>query len=71
MLSIDDDNRKWWLLTAMAGGLGLILFDETVVCVALPVIRDELGMPEIAFHWAVKSYLLVFAFLLPIDGKPS
>ena len=25
LLNITDDNRKWWLLCAMAGGLGLAL----------------------------------------------
>ncbi|MEX3009464.1 DHA2 family efflux MFS transporter permease subunit [Hoeflea sp. TYP-13] len=69
MLQISDDNRKWWLLTAMAGGLGLVLFDETVVGVALPVIRAELGMSEIASHWVVNSYLLVFAGLVAIGGR--
>ncbi|MEM6462075.1 MAG: DHA2 family efflux MFS transporter permease subunit [Pseudomonadota bacterium] len=68
-MNITDANRKWWLLSAMAGGLGLVLFDETVVGVALPVIRAELGMSEIASHWVVNSYLLVFAGLVAIGGR--
>ena len=68
-MNITDDNRRWWLLSAMAGGLGLVLFDETVVGVALPVIRDELGMSEIASHWVVNSYLLVFAGLVAVGGR--
>ncbi|MCP4319411.1 MAG: MFS transporter [Hyphomicrobiales bacterium] len=69
MLKITDDNRKWWLLTAMAGGLGLVLFDETVVGVALHVIKAELGMSEIASHWVVNAYLLVFAGLVAVGGR--
>ncbi|WP_136656876.1 DHA2 family efflux MFS transporter permease subunit [Nitratireductor sp. XY-223] len=69
MLNVNDNNRKWWLLTAMSGGLGLVLFDETVVGVALPVIQSELGMSEIASHWVVNSYLLVFAGLVAIGGR--
>ncbi|WP_136656877.1 DHA2 family efflux MFS transporter permease subunit [Nitratireductor sp. XY-223] len=66
---ITDDNRKWWLLTALAGGLGLVLFDETVVGVALPVIQKELGISVLASHWIVNSYLLVFACLVAIGGR--
>ena len=44
MPEIDDRRRKWWVLAAMGGVLGLILLDETVVGVALPTIRDDLGM---------------------------
>ncbi|MDA4848270.1 DHA2 family efflux MFS transporter permease subunit [Hoeflea poritis] len=69
MLIVNENNRKWWLLTAMSGGLGLVLFDETVVGVALPVIRSELGMSEIASHWVVNAYLLVFAGLVAIGGR--
>ena len=53
----------------MAGGLGLVLFGETVVGVALPVIQAELGMSVIASHWVVNSYLLVFAGLVAIGGR--
>ncbi len=69
MLKITDNHRKWWLLCAMAGGLGLVLFDETVVGVALPVIQKEPGMSVIASHWVVNSYLLVFAGLVAIGGR--
>lgn len=68
-MNITDANRRWWLLSAMAGGLGLVLFDETVVGVALPVIQTELGMSEITSHWVVNSYLLVFAGLVAIGGR--
>ena len=64
MTLITDENRKWWLLTALAGGLGLVLFDETVVGVALPVIQKELGISVLASHWIVNAYLLVFACLV-------
>lgn len=69
MTLITDENRKWWLLTALAGGLGLVLFDETVVGVALPVIQKELGISVLASHWIVNAYLLVFACLVAIAGR--
>ncbi len=53
----------------MGGVLGLVLLDETVVGVALPTIREELGLSEIGSHWVVNAYLLVFACLAAAAGK--
>ena len=64
MPEIDDSRRKWWVLAAMGGVLGLILLDETVVGVALPTIREDLRMSQITAHWVVNAYLLVFAGLV-------
>lgn len=69
MLEIDDRRRKWWVLAAMGGVLGLILLDETVVGVALPTIRDDLGMSQVTAHWVVNAYLLLFAGLVVAGGK--
>lgn len=66
---IDDKSRKWWILAAMGGVVGLILLDETVVGVALPTIRDELGMSLVSSHWVVNAYLLVFAGFAAAGGK--
>lgn len=69
MFKITDDNRKWWVLTALGAGAGLIMLDETVIGVALPTIRHDLGMTEIAGHWTVNIYMLVFASLAAAAGK--
>ena len=69
VLGITDDNRKWWIMSAMGGVIGLILLDETVVGVALPTIRRDLSMSLIGSHWVVNVYLLVFAGLAAAGGK--
>jgi len=69
MPTINDNNRKWWILGAMGGVLGMILLDETVVGVALPTVREELGMSQVAAHWVVNAYLLVFAGLAAAAGR--
>ena len=53
----------------MGGVLGLILLDETVVGVALPTIREDLGMSQVTAHWVVNAYLLVFAGLVIAGGR--
>lgn len=66
---IGDTRRAWWILTAASAVLGLVVLDETVVGVALPTIRTELAMSEIASHWVVNSYLLTFTCFLALGGK--
>ncbi|MCP4329773.1 MAG: MFS transporter [Alphaproteobacteria bacterium] len=53
----------------MGGVVGLILLDETVVGVALPTIRHDLGLSLVASHWVVNAYLLVFAGFAAAGGK--
>ncbi len=69
MVHIDNDGRKWWILAAMGGVLGLLLLDETVVGVALPTIKRELGLSQVAAHWVINAYLLVFAGFAAAAGK--
>ena len=61
MLKVTENARKWWILAAMGGVLGIVVFDETVVGVALPTIVTELGLTRSESHWVVTAYLLVFA----------
>ncbi len=53
----------------MSVGGGLMMLDETVVGVALPVMRHDLGMSEATTHWVVNSYMLVFAGLAAAAGR--
>ena len=53
----------------MSGVLGLIVFDEAVVGVALPTMRPELGMTLVASHWVVNAYLLTFTCFVAIAGR--
>ena len=71
MRSPDENRSRWWILIAMGGVLGLIVLDETVVGVALPSIRHDLEMGQVASHWVVNAYLLVFACLIVGAGRFS
>jgi len=66
---IGDANRRWWILAAMGGTLGLVVLDETIVGVALPTIRHDLAMGLVASHWIVSAYLVIFAGLAAAAGK--
>ena len=61
--------NRWWILAAMGTALGLVLLDETVVAVALPTIGGDLAMSQVAAHWVINAYLLVFTGLAAAAGK--
>ena len=69
MFTITAENRKWWILGAMGGVMSVILLDETVVGVALPTLRNDLGVTQVAAHWVINAYLLVFAVLAATGGR--
>src|SRR5919108_2500591 len=63
------ENQKWWTLAAVAVGLFMIMLDNTVVNVALPSIRRELGISLSDLEWVVNGYALTFAVLMLTGGK--
>ena len=64
-----DENRKWWTLVAVSFGLFMIMLDNTVVNVALPSIRKDLGISISGLEWVVNAYALTFGVLLLSGGK--
>jgi EmrB/QacA subfamily drug resistance transporter len=69
VLGINEATRKWWILIAMGAVAGLMMLDETVVAVALPTMRDDLTMSEVASHWVISAYFLVFTVFAAAGGK--
>ena len=63
------ENRKWWTLVAVSFGLFMIMLDNTVVNVALPSIRQDLGISISELEWVVNAYALTFGVLLLTGGK--
>jgi EmrB/QacA subfamily drug resistance transporter len=63
------ENRKWWTLVAVSFGLFMIMLDNTVVNVALPSIRADLGISVSELEWVVNAYALTFGVLLLSGGK--
>src|SRR6266498_5566412 len=63
------ENRKWWTLVAVAFGLFMIMLDNTVVNVALPSIRRDLGISISELEWVFNGYALTFGVLLLTGGK--
>src|SRR5260221_8899626 len=64
-----EENRKWWTLASVAFALFMIMLDNTVVNVALPSIRRDLGISLSSLEWIVSGYALSFAVLMLTGGK--
>jgi EmrB/QacA subfamily drug resistance transporter len=61
--------RKWWTLLAACLATFMLLLDVTVVNVALPDIRSDLGASFTDMQWVVDAYALGLATLLLASGS--
>jgi EmrB/QacA subfamily drug resistance transporter len=66
---ITSENKQWWTLAAVSVGLFMIMLDNTVVNVALPSIRNSLGLSLSELEWVVAGYALTFAAFMLTGGK--
>jgi EmrB/QacA subfamily drug resistance transporter len=60
--------RRWWILLVLSLSLVIIVVDNTIVNVALPVLQRKLRASASDLQWIVDSYLVVFAGLLLVMG---
>ena len=68
----DDDRdvrRRWLALYVLCLGSLMIVLDVTVVNVALPSIREDLGFSETSLAWVVNAYLLTYGGFLLLGGR--
>ncbi|GLY66459.1 MFS transporter [Amycolatopsis taiwanensis] len=63
-----DPNRWHALWVTLAAGF-MILLDVTIVAVALPSMRRDLGASPAAVQWVVSGYALTFALSLVLAGR--
>src|SRR5437660_2259723 len=67
--SEDSMARKWWTLIAVSVATFMLLLDITVVNVALPSIRKDLGGSFTDLQWVVDAYALTLAALVLTAGS--
>ena len=61
--------RKWWTLIAVSAATFMLLLDITVVNVALPAIRADLGASFSDLQWVIDAYALSLAALVLAAGS--
>ncbi len=62
-------DSRWIALLILCLGSLMIVLDTTIVNVALPSIREDLGFSEAALAWVVNGYMLTFGGFLLLGGR--
>ena len=68
-MTITDTRRRWLALYVLCLGDLLIVLDVSIVNVALPSIREDLGFSEASLAWVVNAYTLTFGGLMLLAGR--
>jgi len=64
-----EGQKRWWALIVLCLGSLMIVLDSTIVNVALPSIREDLGFSQTSLAWVVNAYLLTFGGFLLLGGR--
>src|SRR5881394_4050777 len=64
-----DNRTRWLALYVLCLGTLMIVLDVTIVNVALPSIREDLGFSQSSLAWVVNAYLLTYGGCLLLGGR--
>src|SRR5881397_3148743 len=64
-----DSRTRWLALYVLCLGSLMIVLDVTIVNVALPSIRKDLGFSTTSLAWVVNAYLLTYGGFLLLGGR--
>ena len=64
-----DSRTRWLAFAVLSLGSFMIVLDTTIVNVALPSIRTDLGFTEASLAWVVNAYMLFFGGFLLLGGR--
>src|SRR5207248_704905 len=68
-MTIADTRTRWLALYVLCLGSLMIVLDVTIVNVALPSIRQDLGFSETSLAWVVNAHLLTYGGFLLLGGR--
>src|SRR5262249_58325391 len=63
--------RAWGMLLGLCGAIFLDAMDVSMVGVALPSIRTDLGMSTSSLQWVVSAYVLGYGGFLLLGGRAA
>ena len=69
MSETTDSRTRWLALYVLCLASLMIVLDVTIVGVALPSIREDLGFSETSLAWVVNGYLLTYGGFLLLGGR--
>jgi EmrB/QacA subfamily drug resistance transporter len=65
----DPSRARWLALSILCTGMLMIILDGSIVTVALPSIRRDLGFGAADLTWVVDAYMIAFGGLLLLSGR--
>ena len=64
-------DRRWWALGLIALAQFIVIMDTSIIGVALPRMRDDLGFTPGNLSWVFNAYVVAFGGLLLLGGRLS
>src|SRR3979409_62562 len=64
-----SSDSRWLALIILCTGFLMIVLDQTIVMVALPSIKNDLGFSQAGLAWVVNAYLIAFGGFLLLAGR--
>ena len=65
------DPRRWTVLAVIALAQFMVIMDTSIIGVALPEIRADLGFSPGDLSWVFNAYVIAFGGLLLLGGRLS
>jgi EmrB/QacA subfamily drug resistance transporter len=69
--AIVPDPRRWHALALVCVAFFMVVLDVAIVNVALPTIKDDLGISQSTLQWIVTAYSLSFGGFLLLGGRAA
>ena len=66
---METRDARWLALMVLCAGTLMTILDGTIVTVALPSIRSDLGFSQSSLAWVGNAYLIAFGGLLLLAGR--
>src|SRR4051794_7426029 len=68
---MESSTRRWWALGLIALAQFMVIMDTSIIGVALPRIREDLGFSPGNLSWVFNAYVVAFGGLLLLGGRLS
>lgn len=65
------NSRRWYALALLCAAQFIVIMDTSIIGVALPAIKADLGYSQNGLQWIFNAYVVVFGGLLLLGGRLS
>jgi MFS family permease len=63
------DPRRWWALFLLCAAQFVVIMDTSIIGVALPAMKEALGISQANLQWVFNAYVVAFGGLLLLGGR--